>query len=228
MKSTNIGGAFSLLCVVLAACCAPSTGFGGEPKQKGPNVTESEASGPAAETEVATFGGGCFWCIEAVFEELKGVTSVESGYAGGWVKHPTYQQVCTGRTGHAEVCQIHFDPAKISYADLLKVFFKVHDPTTLNRQGPDFGTQYRSVIFYHDEAQKKLAEEAKKKLDASGAWDSPIVTQIVPFETFYRAEDYHQDYFRHHPGQGYCRAVIRPKMLKFRMAFEDMRKDKEK
>jgi peptide-methionine (S)-S-oxide reductase len=203
---------------VVAAGCDPAL------QQKGPNVTESQPTGPAGESQVATFGGGCFWCVEAVFLELDGVASVESGYAGGSVENPTYEQVCTGATGHAEVCQIRFDTARIGYADLLEVFFKVHDPTTLDRQGNDVGTQYRSAIFYHDDAQKKLAEEVKQKLDVSGAWDAPIVTEIVPFEVFYKAEAYHQDYFRRNPEQAYCRAVIRPKMEKFRKAFEDERK----
>jgi peptide-methionine (S)-S-oxide reductase len=169
----------------------------------------------------ATLGGGCFWCVEAVFEELEGVVDVKSGYAGGSLANPTYEQVCSGLTGHAEVCQITFDPARISYQKLLEVFFKTHDPTTLNRQGGDAGTQYRSVIFYHDDRQKEVAETVKRQLDQSGAWDDPIVTEISAAPTFYEAEAYHQDYYRQNPGQGYCQFVIRPKMDKFRKAFAD-------
>ncbi len=173
------------------------------------------------QTELATFGSGCFWCVDAVFRELRGVTSVECGYAGGTVESPTYEQVCTGRTGHAEVCQIRFDPSKISYADLLEVFWKTHDPTTPNRQGNDVGTQYRSAIFHHSEKQKEAAEHYKKKLGESGAWDAPVVTEIVPFTKFFRAEEYHQDYFRRNPEKGYCQIVIRPKVDKFRAVFQD-------
>jgi peptide-methionine (S)-S-oxide reductase len=172
-----------------------------------------------AETKVATFGAGCFWCVEAVFEELDGVISVESGYCGGTVANPTYKQVCTGKTGHAEVCQVRYDPSKIGYEELLEVFWKTHDPTTLNRQGNDVGTQYRSVIYYHDVKQKELAERYRGKLEAAKAWDDPIVTEISPFSTFYKAEAYHQDYFRQNPGQGYCAYVIRPKLEKFRQVF---------
>jgi len=174
----------------------------------------------ARKVETATFGEGCFWCVEAVFQNLKGVQSVVSGYAGGHVKNPTYQEVCADTTGHAEVCQITYDPKEISYTELLEIFWKTHDPTTLNRQGNDVGTQYRSVIFYHDEEQKKLAEHYKKKLDLSGAFHAPIVTEIVPFTAFYKAEDYHQNYFNEHGNQPYCALVIRPKVDKFRKAFK--------
>jgi peptide-methionine (S)-S-oxide reductase len=170
--------------------------------------------------ELATFGAGCFWCVEAVFQQLKGVTSVVSGYAGGHVQNPTYEQVCTGRTGHAEVCQIQYDPEQISYEDLLEVFFNTHDPTTLNRQGNDIGTQYRSVIFYHNDEQREAAEKAKTELDESGAWKNPIVTEISPLEEFFRGEDYHQDYFRRNPNQRYCQLVIRPKLDKFERVFK--------
>lgn len=170
-------------------------------------------------TEVATLGGGCFWCLEAVFEQLRGVERVESGYAGGSVAHPTYQQVCAGNTGHAEVVQITFDPRAISFAELLDVFFDIHDPTTLNRQGADVGTQYRSVIFYHSPEQKRVAEEKIAALNASGVYGRPVVTQLAPFQTFYRAEDYHQGYFRRNPYQGYCQVVIAPKVAKFRAHF---------
>lgn len=170
---------------------------------------------------VATFGAGCFWCVEAVFQQLEGVTAVESGYSGGRVKNPTYKAVCTGRTGHAEVCQIRYDPTKISFEELLEVFWKTHDPTTLNRQGNDVGTQYRSVIFYHNDKQKQLAEKYKKKLDEAGIWRSPIVTEISPLINYYKAEDYHQNYFRENPRQGYCQFVIMPKVAKFRAVFAD-------
>jgi peptide-methionine (S)-S-oxide reductase len=169
--------------------------------------------------EIATLGGGCFWCLEAVFQQLDGVDQVESGYAGGNVVHPTYQQVCSGATGHAEVVQITFDPSVISFAELLDVFFDIHDPTTLNRQGPDVGTQYRSVILYHSPEQKRIAEEKIAALNASGVYRVPVVTQLAPFEAFYRAEDYHQDYFRNNPYQSYCQVVIAPKVAKFREHF---------
>lgn len=169
--------------------------------------------------ETATFGAGCFWCVEAVFAELKGVSSVLPGYAGGENPNPTYKEVCTGTTGHAEVAQIIFDPSVISFAELLEVFWMTHDPTTLNRQGADVGTQYRSVIFYHSEQQKKEAEFYKKKLTEENVFPNPIVTEIVPFEEFYVAESYHNDYYENNPDQGYCRMVIRPKVEKFRKAF---------
>jgi peptide-methionine (S)-S-oxide reductase len=167
---------------------------------------------PASSTELATVGGGCFWCTEAVIERLPGVKKVVSGYAGGHVKNPTYEEVCTGTTGHAEVIQIEFDPAVISYEKVLEVFFEAHDPTTLNRQGADEGTQYRSVIFYHNEEQHKAAGRAK--LAAQALWPDPIVTEIKPLDKFYAAEGYHQDYFRRNPNQGYCTFVIKPKMKK--------------
>lgn len=169
--------------------------------------------------EVATLGGGCFWCLEAVFEQLRGVERVESGYAGGTVADPTYQRVCTGGTGHAEVVQITFDPSVLSFDDLIDVFFDIHDPTTLNRQGADVGTQYRSVIFYHSLEQKRVAEEKIAALNASGVLRVPVVTQVTPFEAFYRAEDYHQSYFRNNTYQGYCQAVVAPKVAKFRTHF---------
>ncbi|MEX2318022.1 MAG: peptide-methionine (S)-S-oxide reductase MsrA [Pirellulales bacterium] len=169
--------------------------------------------------EQATFGSGCFWCTEAVFKELRGIASVVSGYSGGHVADPTYEQVCGGQTGHAEVVQITFDPNQITYPELLEIFWKTHDPTTLNRQGHDVGTQYRSAVFYHNQGQRQAAEEMKGKLDRSGAFGSPIATEISPLTRFYPAEDYHQNYFEQHPGQGYCAAVIRPKVDKFRAAF---------
>lgn len=171
------------------------------------------ADSPAAsKTQLATFGGGCFWCTEAVFELLPGVKRVESGYAGGHVPNPTYKQICTGETGHAEVIRIEYDPAVVSYERLVEVFFEAHDPTTLNRQGADEGTQYRSVIFYHDDAQKAAAE--KGKVAAQAHFDDPIVTEISPLPKYYPAEGYHQDYFKNNPNQGYCAYVIKPKVTK--------------
>ena len=169
--------------------------------------------------EVATLAGGCFWCLEAVFNDLRGVESVVSGYSGGHVPHPTYEQVCDDTTGHAEVVQIPFDPAVISYRDLLQVFFTVHDPTTLNRQGPDAGTQYRSAIFYHSPDQKATAEEVMRELTEAGLWSDPIVTEVASFEVFYPAEDYHQRYFERNPNQPYCRMVVAPKVAKFRKQY---------
>jgi peptide-methionine (S)-S-oxide reductase len=171
--------------------------------------------------ERVTFGAGCFWCTAAVFAQLKGVESVVSGYSGGFVQNPTYKQVCAGTTGHAEVIQVTYDPKVISFVDLLEVFWKTHDPTTPNRQGHDIGTQYRSVIFYHTEEQKELAEEYKEKLDISGAFDAPIVTQIAPLTEFYVAETKHQNFFADNPGHAYCRVVIAPKFEKFQKVFKD-------
>ena len=171
--------------------------------------------------EVATLGGGCFWCTEAVFSDLKGVVKVESGYSGGTVANPSYEQVCTGRTGHAEVAQITFDPEVISYKEILEVFFTVHDPTTLNRQGADVGTQYRSAIFYHNNEQRAVAEQVIKEITAAGIWDAPIVTQIEPLKAFYKAEDHHQQYFENNPRQQYCQIVIAPKVRKFREHYRE-------
>jgi peptide-methionine (S)-S-oxide reductase len=171
--------------------------------------------------KIATLGGGCFWCVEAIYQDLQGVEQVVSGYAGGTIENPTYQQVCTGTTGHAEVVQITFDPQVISYADLLYVFWRTHDPTTLNRQGADVGPQYRSIILYHDEEQKAIAEQSKRETDASGLWPNPIVTEIVPFDVFYLAEAYHQEYYRNNPNLPYCQIVIDPKVSKFRKEFKD-------
>jgi peptide-methionine (S)-S-oxide reductase len=171
------------------------------------------------DAEAITLGGGCFWCMEAIFEELKGVSRVESGYSGGTVANPTYEQVCAGSTGHAEVVQVTFDPRVISLKDILRIFFTVHDPTTLNRQGPDVGTQYRSVIFYRNMEQKKVAEEVISEINASHIWDAPIITEVTPFRAFYKAEKYHQEYYRLNPNQLYCRLVIAPKVAKFREEF---------
>ena len=171
--------------------------------------------------EIATLAGGCFWCLEAVFNELKGVESVESGYSGGHVQSPSYAQVCNGDTGHAEVVQITFDPQLLSLKDLLTVFFTVHDPTTLNRQGNDVGTQYRSAIFYHNEEQKKIAEAVIQEIGAEKIWDDPIVTEVKPFDQFYVAEDYHQEYYKNNSFQPYCRIVIAPKVARIRRKFAD-------
>jgi len=170
----------------------------------------------AVSLELATLAGGCFWCIEAVFQEVDGVENVVSGYTGGTTANPTYQQVCTGKTGHAEAVQLKFNPSKISYREILQIFFSIHDPTTPNRQGADLGTQYRSAIFYHDEQQKAIAEELIGELNKAHVYRKPIVTQIVPLDTFYPAEDYHGEYFSRHPEQAYCQMVISPKINKFR------------
>ncbi len=171
--------------------------------------------------ETATFGMGCFWCTEAIFQELKGVVSVTPGYAGGHVKNPTYEQVCAGNTGHTEVAQIVYDPKQISFEELLEVFFQVHDPTTLNRQGGDVGYQYRSVIFYHNDTQKNSAEKIKKELNDQNVFGKPVVTAIEPFINFYPAEDYHKNYFRQNPNKPYCQFVIKPKVEKFEKIFKD-------
>jgi peptide-methionine (S)-S-oxide reductase len=175
--------------------------------------------------ELTTLGGGCFWCVEAVYQELQGVQSAVSGYAGGTVDNPTYYQVCSGTTGHAEVVQITFDPKIISFEDILYVFWRTHDPTTLNRQGYDVGTQYRSIILYHSEQQRAIAEQSKHDTDASGLWPSPIITEISPFTTFYKAEDYHQNFYRDNPYQPYCLAIIDPKISKLRKELREKLKN---
>jgi len=176
--------------------------------------------------ETATFGSGCFWCTEAIFERLKGVRSVVSGYSGGTVRNPTYKEVCTGKTGHAEVAQIEFDPKEITYDGLLEVFWKTHDPTTLSRQGTDVGTQYRSVIFYHNDEQREKAKYYRRELEKAGIYKDPIVTEIVPFQEFFRAEDYHQNYYAQNPNQSYCSFVITPKVEKFEKIFKEKLKSK--
>jgi peptide-methionine (S)-S-oxide reductase len=181
--------------------------------------TDGQAS--SDETQVATFGAGCFWCVEAVFLEVDGVLAVESGYSGGRIANPTYRQICTGTTGHAEVCQIRFNPKRVSFDELLEVFWQTHDPTTLNRQGNDVGTQYRSVIFYHNDRQREVAEKRKQQLNEARAWPNPVVTEISPLTNYYKAEAYHQNYYRTNPRQGYCQFVIRPKLEKFRKVFKD-------
>ncbi|MDA4130420.1 MAG: peptide-methionine (S)-S-oxide reductase MsrA [Thaumarchaeota archaeon] len=173
------------------------------------------------ELQVATLGGGCFWCIEAVFSELNGVLKAESGYAGGTMKNPSYEEVCSDETGHAEVVQVTFDPSVITYREILQVFFSVHDPTTLNRQGADVGTQYRSVVFYNSPEQRQVAEEVIKEINRTRMWEKPVVTELVPLTEFYKAEEYHQNYFKNNPSQGYCQVVISPKVSKFRKNYFD-------
>lgn len=185
------------------------------------SLTASFSNDPGMVTDTATFGNGCFWCTEAIFQQLEGVLKVESGYSGGHVENPTYKEVCEGTTGHAEAIQIVYDPSRISFDELLEVFWQTHDPTTLNRQGNDVGTQYRSVVFYHNKEQQEKAEEYKQKLDEAKAFNAPIVTEISPFQKFYVAENYHQDYYNLNGSQPYCYYVIRPKLDKFRKAFGD-------
>jgi peptide-methionine (S)-S-oxide reductase len=208
-----------LLASLLLAGASLGCGRSVSPAQESETaMVEHPASSGSAR---ATFGAGCFWCVEAIFLRLEGVTSVVSGYSGGHVENPTYRQVCTGTTGHAEAVQVTYDPSKVSYEEILEVFFKTHDPTTKDRQGPDSGPQYRSVIFFHDEAQRASAERVKKELDEAKIWDDPIVTEIAPFTKFYPAEAYHQNYFAENPNQGYCRAIIVPKVEKFEKLFKE-------
>jgi peptide-methionine (S)-S-oxide reductase len=182
---------------------------------------ENQTTNAPQDREIATLGGGCFWCVEAVFDELRGVERVESGYAGGARANPSYREVCSGTTGHAEVVQVTFDPSVISFKEILEVFFTAHDPTTLNRQGGDVGTQYRSVIFYHDEEQKRVAKQVIDEINAAKIYDAPVVTEVAPLTEFYIAEDYHQEYFSQNAGEPYCRVVIAPKVSKFRERFRD-------
>lgn len=206
-----------LLPITLA--CRPAAAEGQAPQ------TDSMQEQDTSKLSVATLGMGCFWCTEAVFNDLKGIARVEVGFSGGKVKHPAYREVTTGRTGHVEVGRIWFDPEVISYADILTVFFHVHDPTTLNRQGADVGTHYRSVIFYHDEAQRETAERVLSETAASSLWKDPIVTAIEPITNYYKAEDYHQEYFANNPNQGYCSYVIAPKVAKVRKEFRHLLKE---
>lgn len=203
---------------------APNDGAGGGDAGYPSNGSDNAASNGSGNVSqehaaTATFGGGCFWCVEAVFDNVIGVTKIEPGYAGGDHANPTYEQVCTGATGHAEVVQLTFNPAQISFRQLLEIFFATHDPTTLNRQGNDVGTQYRSVIYYHDDEQKHVATEVMDELSTENLWDSPIVTQLLPLDTFYPAEAYHYEYFKRNPHQAYCAAVIAPKVAAFRERF---------
>ncbi len=183
------------------------------------STTPASDTNPTQQTDTATFAAGCFWCTEAQFQQLEGVEKVESGYEGGHVKNPSYKDICTGTTGHAEVCNVYYDPAKISYDELLAAFWTTHDPTQLNRQGNDVGTQYRSAIFFHNEEQRAKAEKYKQKLNAEKAWDKPVVTEIAPASTFYKAEDYHQDYYNQNGNQPYCTFVVGPKLEKFKKVF---------
>ncbi|HEX7450319.1 MAG TPA: peptide-methionine (S)-S-oxide reductase MsrA [Pirellulales bacterium] len=225
LASVLTAGALSLV-VGIAWAKAPRE----KPAKTSPaNVADKPAAkADAAKLEKATFAGGCFWCTEAVFERLKGVHDVVSGYSGGDTANPNYEQVSSGLTGHAEAVQITYDPQAVSYDALLEVFWKTHDPTTLNQQGPDFGTQYRSAIFYHNDDQKELAEHYKKELDAEHAFRKPIVTEISKFTVFYPAEPYHQDYYEHHKGESYCRAIISPKVSKLNKVFRDKLKQPSK
>jgi len=191
-----------------------------EKKDISKNMTTNTNVSVNTATDTATFGNGCFWCTEAIFQQLEGVVSVTSGYSGGHVNNPTYKEVCNGTTGHAEVLQVVYDPAKITFDELLEVFWQTHDPTTLNRQGNDVGPQYRSVVFYHNDEQKEKSEKYKAELDKSGAFNNPIVTEISPFSKFYAAENYHQDYYNQNGAQPYCNIVIRPKVEKFRKVFK--------
>ncbi len=211
----QIGNLFFIMIFSLASCAQTS-----QPKKDKEKDMEVKID-PNVKTDTATFGTGCFWCTEAVFQQLNGVLKVTSGYSGGHVANPTYEEVCTKTTGHAEAVNIVYDPSVISFDELLEVFWQVHDPTTLNRQGADVGPQYRSAIFYHSAAQKEKAEQYKAQLDKSGAFDSPIVTEITAFSNFYPAEDYHQNFYKNNPDYGYCRVVIRPKLDKFEKVFKN-------
>lgn len=217
LKSTMV---WSLLSMSVAAC-----GQGGEKYQQSKTFKEMNAQKPANDNEqkldTATFGAGCFWCTEAQFQQLKGVEKVESGYTGGHVENPTYTQVCTGSTGHAEVTNIYYDPAVITYDELLAAFWVAHDPTQLNRQGNDVGTQYRSSVFYHNAGQKQKAEEYKRRLNEEKAYDRDVVTTIEPYAEFYKAEDYHQNYYNQNKNEGYCQFVVKPKLDKFKKVFKD-------
>ncbi len=193
------------------------------PQEESSRATGEQA--PEKQPTLATFGGGCFWCTEAVFEKVKGVDKVISGYSGGFVQNPTYKQVCTGQTGHAEVIQLTYDPSVISYQELLEIFWKTHDPTTLNQQGPDYGPQYRSVVFYHDQEQKKIAEQYKKQLDDSKTFRKPIVTEISAYSNFFPAENYHQDFYELNKRYPYCVRYVGPKINKFNRLFKDKMKD---
>ena len=205
----------------LSACAQPDIH-----KSKTFQKMNEQPRSASAHIDTATFGAGCFWCTEAQFQQLEGVVGVESGYSGGSIKNPTYKQVCTGTTGHAEVCNVYYDPSKISYDEMLAAFWMTHDPTQLNRQGNDVGTQYRSVIYFHNDEQRKKAEEYKKKLNEEKVFNNPVVTEISPFTEFFKAEDYHQNYFNENGDQPYCAFVVRPKVEKFQKVFKDKLKKK--
>jgi peptide-methionine (S)-S-oxide reductase len=222
MKMSLGSGIFFMMMLGLG-CNPPLSSYEGKASEVASPSINKEKKAVAGKTEfkLATFGSGCFWCTQAIFQRLDGVEKAASGYSGGHVENPSYEQVCTGTTGHAESVQITYDPAKVSYDDLLEVFWKTHDPTTKNRQGNDVGPQYRSVIFYHDEEQKKLVESYKKKLEVEDIWNRPIVTEIEPFIKFWPAEAYHQNYYDNNPSRGYCNVVITPKIEKFTKIFKD-------
>ena len=219
MQKLNVKATLVLMVAFFINACAEQTKPIENPTMTEENKATESVSNSAADT--ATFGAGCFWCVEAVFQEMKGVIKVTSGYSGGSVKNPAYREVCNGTTGHAEVCQIVYNPKEVTYKELLEAFWQTHDPTTLNRQGNDAGTQYRSVIFYHNDGQKQLAEKYKAELDKSGAFERPIVTAIDPFTVFYAAEDYHQNYYDQNGDAPYCQYIIKPKVDKFRKVFHD-------
>lgn len=210
------------ICLSLSACAQDRV----QQSKTFQKMNQSQADGPQNRIDTATFGAGCFWCTEAQFQQLEGVVKVESGYSGGFVENPTYKQVCSGNTGHAEVTNIYYDPSKISFDELLAAFWVAHDPTQLNRQGNDVGTQYRSVIFYHNNEQKQKAEEYKKRLNEEKAYNSDVVTEISPFSKFYKAEDYHQNYYNENGSQPYCVWVVQPKLEKFKKVFKDKLKTK--
>jgi peptide-methionine (S)-S-oxide reductase len=212
--------------ILLFSAAISTTTYSQRNNQKVLNMNKSTIKNTDSKYDTATFGAGCFWCVEAIYQNVEGVISVTSGYSGGSIKNPTYQEVCSGKTGNAEVTQVVYDPKIISYDELLEIFWSSHDPTTLNRQGYDAGTQYRSVIFYHNEEQRVLAEKYKNKLESSGVYDGPIVTEISPFKEFYKAEDYHQNYYNQNSNQPYCRFVIQPKIEKFKKIFKNKLKIK--
>lgn len=222
MKSSLKNSLITLLFVELFSfvSCSQSTEKNVEPTKKS-TLTQNELIMDSSKIDTATFGAGCFWCVEAVFQRMNGVVGVASGYSGGAIKNPSYKEICTGRTGHAEVVQVYFNSEVVTFKELLEVFWVAHDPTTLNRQGNDVGTQYRSVIYYHSEEQQHLAELYKKKLNDEKAFDNPVVTEISPFTIFYKAEDYHQNYFNENGSQPYCSFVVAPKVDKFKKVFAD-------
>ncbi len=214
---TGAGLSFIFTLFLQASSCTEKTGNA---------LNKNTMANSLEQTDTITLGAGCFWCVEAVFQQLRGVTSVVSGYSGGHVKNPSYKEVCTGNTGHAEVCQVTWNPAEVSLSEILEVFWKTHDPTTLNRQGADVGTQYRSVIFYHNAEQQQMAADIKSALEKEKIWPNPVVTEIVPFEKFYPAEDYHQEYYFNNTSQPYCTMVITPKLEKFKKVFSDKLREK--
>jgi peptide-methionine (S)-S-oxide reductase len=219
----KISMVLTFLSLALGACAQDNDKY--EQSKTFKSMNEQKSTGMEKRIDTATFGAGCFWCTEAQFQQLEGVVKVESGYTGGHVENPSYKEVCTGMTGHAEVTNIYYDPSKISYDELLAAFWVTHDPTQLNRQGNDVGTQYRSAIFYHDEEQKLKAEDYKRKLNEEKAYDKDVVTSIEPFVKFYKAEDYHQNYYNENSNQGYCVFVVKPKLDKFKKVFKDKLKN---